>query len=137
MQLIAAIARREGTARQLAERFDRTTDELREFVKTHNSAIENFLNSNVDDESVVTPTQLDELWISNKFERLRRYETICDSLFKVCQDTPDAVALRELRSYLLAASNELGQLMHRGSGDAGTGDSLHVEIQGIDLDNLR
>lgn len=136
-QMIAAIARREGTARQLAERFGISTDELRAFVKKHNSEIENFLNSSGDQLDTITPTQLDELWISNKFERLRRLQDIADALYESALDDLDAVTLREFRAYTQLVANELGQLLHRGSGDAGTGDSLSVEISGIDMDSIR
>lgn len=142
MQLIAAIARREGTARQLAERFGYTTDELREFAKTHNSAIENFVNNKEDRLDTVTPTQLDELWISQKFERLTRLQSCAEIMFKEIkrerlEGSELATALREFRSYLMLAANELGQLLHRGSGDSGSGDTLSVEISGVDMDKMR
>jgi hypothetical protein len=137
MQLIAAIARREGTTRQLSERFGRTPDELRVFVKKHNNLIANFLNSNAAESTEPTPTELAQLWITQKFERLWRYQVICDQLYAEARTSSDPTVLRELRAYLTAAANELGQLLHRGSGDAGTGDSLNVEVQGVDMDTLR
>ncbi len=48
-----------------------------------------------------------------------------------------STAVRELRSYMQLAANELGQLLHRGAGDAGDGSYLSVDINGVNMENLR
>lgn len=141
--LINAIARREGTASQLAERFGYSVNYLVKFVNNNTDEIalraDHFAERPDDDvpSGTVTPTQLDELWITKKFERLLRYQNVCDRLYREAKTDNDPTILRELRSFMLAAANELGQLQHRGSGDAGTGDSLSVDIQGVDMEALR
>ena len=147
--LINAIALRQGTARELAKRFDATPEELREFVTNNLRAIEAAKRRLTDgaaaiaEVDTVTPVQLDELWITNKFERLKRLQAVAEetymSITQGAMVTPaeQAMAVREFRSYLMLAANELGQLLHRGSGDAGTGDSLSVDIVGVDMDSLR
>jgi hypothetical protein len=143
--LVNAIATREGNAKQIALWYGTTVDELRSFVEEHRGEIEQakleIEASSKDSESPneVTPTELGELWIGNKFARLQRYERIADKLYKEAMEHgigADSTVLRELRSYMVAAANELGQLLHRGSGETGT-DSLSVDIQGVDMENLR
>jgi hypothetical protein len=142
--LVNAIATREGNAKQLAQWYGTTVDKLRSFVEEHRGEIEQakleIEASSKDNESPneVTPTELGELWIGNKFARLQRYENIANKLYDdaMSMSVPDSTVLRELRSYMVAAANELGQLLHRGSGETGT-DSLSVDIQGIDMENLR
>ena len=51
--------------------------------------------------------------------------------------TEFATAVRELRAYMTAAASELGQLLNRGAGDSGQGEYLSVDIQGVDMENLR
>jgi hypothetical protein len=141
-QLIYAIATREGTARELAQQYDMSVDELRVFTDTHMDKIKCIAASITKDDAVVTPTQLDELWISKKFERLLRLQVIADITYKAIKDeilvgSELATAIREFRSYLMLAANELGQLLHRGSGDSGQNDTLSVDIQGVDMDSLR
>lgn len=86
-----------------------------------------------------TPKQLDDLWLTNKFERLKRIQFLADGMYESIVSGAyygDATLMREYRSYLMLAANELGQLLHRGAGDSG-GDTLSVDIQGIDMENLR
>lgn len=144
--LINAIAYREGTAKQIAQWFATTVTELRSFVSEYKEEIEQVrqvaLASEKEsedgiNEGTVTPTQLSDLWIANKFERLQRYQEVTDKLYKeFTQGSRDAAVMRELRFYLQAVANELGQLLHRGSGESGS-DSLSVDIQGVELDNLK
>lgn len=151
-ELVIAIASREGTARELAERFGYTTKELRAFVDENKKAILYARISLEDQEEeateedlaalergdVVTPAQLDELWISKKIARLTRYETIANKLYAdAMTSSPDSTVLRELRAYMNAAAQELGQLLHRGAGDSGTGDKLTVHMVGVDPDSFR
>lgn len=151
-ELVTAIASREGTARELAERFGYTTTELRAFVNENKKAIALARIAIEDQEEeateedlaalergeVVTPGQLDELWISKKIARLTRYEAIANRLYAHAMTSgPDSTVLRELRAYLVAAAQELGQLLHRGSGDSGTGDKLTVHMVGVDPDSFR
>lgn len=142
--LINALAGREGTAKQIASWYDfPSVQALKEWVEENKEEIQ-ATKDRIDNyeikqapSNVVTPTELEQLWITNKFARLARYETIANLLFdEARRDPTDSTVLRELRSYLVAAANELGQLLHRGSGESGT-DSLSVDIQGIDLENLK
>lgn len=140
--LIHAIATREGTAKEIAEWYGTKVSTLRKFVEANREEIEQVAEQaqalqEETDSSVVTPDQLDELWITQKAARLARYQKIADLLFEeMVQGGRDSTTLREFRSYLTTAANELGQLLHRGSGDAGT-DQLSVDIQGVDLEDLR
>lgn len=141
-----ALAYRLGTGKALSQRFGLSLDQLKEFVTENRSQIQRIADGEPEPEpekeEVVTPEQLDDLWITNKFQRLRRMQ-------KVAEETEDMIfaggmtpaelstAIREFRSYLMLAANELGQLLHRGSGEAGTGDSLHIDIQGVDMETMR
>lgn len=145
IRLINAIASREGTAKQLSKTYGYSLDELKDFVSVNIEAIElareALLTIDEEKEDEVTdeptPQQLDDLWITNKFERLYRYQKVCDAIARHKYWEQDNVALREYRSYLRAAAEELGQLLHRGSGDAGSGDTVSYEIDGIDLTRLQ
>jgi len=147
--LINAIASREGTAQQLAKWYDITTEELRQFLEDNREAVEMTKTAlDVAEEettytsSDVSPKELDELWITQKAARLARYEIICDYLFAqaisgLLAGADWSTALREFRSYAIAAANELGQLLHRGAGEGAGGDTMSVDIQGIDIDQMR
>lgn len=143
--LIEDIASREYTASQMSVRYGIPVPTLREFVALHTPAIEAARRrlEEPEDSATVTPTQLDDLWITNKFERLKRLEAVADSTYDsiingaAMNPAEQAIVIREFRSYLMLAANELGQLLHRGSGDAGTGDVLSVEIAGVDMETLR
>jgi hypothetical protein len=145
-QLIQEIATRAAPARVLAERYGAAVAELRAFTEAHREAIESAAEAakRAEETAEPTPGQLDGLWITNKYERLRRYQDVAagayDRLTFGTDDMPSAeyaTVLREFRSYLMLAANELGQLLHRGAGDSGDGDVLSVDIQGIDMDSLR
>lgn len=136
--LINAIAAREGTARELAEQWGLSVSELKAFFEENKDDVERARERYIESEE---QREVEELWISSKNERLRRYQSIANDLYKEIKDaklsgSEYATALREFRSYLAAVANELGQLLHRGAGDAGT-DSLTVDFQGVDLDNIR
>lgn len=144
-QLVHDIVTREGTAREIAEWYGATVDELREFTRVNMPEIQRLRESMDGEEggfTSPTPKELDDLWISKKPARLTRYEMIANSLYEQALSgklagTDYATVLRELRSYMVATANELGQLLHRGSGDNADGDVLAVDFQGIDLDNLK
>lgn len=138
--LIHDIANREGTASQLAKWYECTVDELRSFVDTHRVDIEIAAQSNVDIPGTdVTPEQLDDLWITNKFERLKRLQDVAELAYGAIQrgGYGDATLVREFRSYLMLAANELGQLLHRGSGDGGAGDVASFHVEGVNLESLK
>lgn len=141
--LINAIATREGTAQEISERYGRSLKFLTSFVERNKQAIEEardkYLASNTQSTSDTTPTPIDleTLWIADKTQRLKRMQAVAELLYDDCmRGGMDAAALREFRSYCASAANELGQLLHRGAGDSGT-DVLNVDIQGINLENLR
>ena len=144
-QLIRAIASREGNAKALSERYGYTTDQLRAFVAENRAEVAAMAEALAQQETVsdvVTPTQLDDLWITNKFQRLRRLQDLAEVQYRDAatgnlEGVELSTALREFRSYLALAANELGQLLHRGSGDGGSGDVLSVDFQGVDPDNLK
>lgn len=138
--LIYEIATRARTAKQLAGAYDTTVAELRAFVKEHAQDIAKVakdVEQQSEEDGEPTPNELSGLWVSNKGERLVRYQEVVDKLFEEFKEgSRDATVLRELRFYMQAVANELGQLLHRGSGESGS-DSLSVDIQGVSLDNLR
>lgn len=144
-RLLHAIASREGNARAISRRYGYTTDQLREFVAENRdeiAAMAEALASNETSSDEPTPTELDQLWITKKFERLLRLQKLAEIQYQDAatgdlEGVELSTALREFRSYLMLAANELGQLLHRGSGDSGTSDILSVEIEGVDLNNLK
>lgn len=142
-ELIVAIAGREGTAGELAERFNMSVAKLHVFTRSHLPEIELAAQgleepNNEPEMDVVTPAQLSDLWISNKSARLKRFEMIANKLFfAIMAGTLDAVILREFRFYSQGAANELGQLLHRGAGEQSDGDKLSVEFIGVDPESFR
>lgn len=142
--LIQTIASRALTATELAKRYKTTIEELSEFTSENREAITQVRQALEEQtpSTDATPMQLDDLWITKKFERLKRLQAVADSayesiMFDQLIGADYATVLREFRSYLMLAANELGQLLHRGSGDSGTGDTLSVDIQGIDMETLK
>jgi len=146
-ELISEIASREYTGSQLAVRWSVAVPTLREFVASNQEAIEAERRRLDTPESAlsetVSPTQLDDLWITNKFQRLRRLQAVADETYdtiingQAMNPAEQATVIREFRSYLMLAANELGQLLHRGSGDNATDATLSVEIAGVDMEQLR
>lgn len=141
-QLIQDIATRAGTTDELCEWWDCSKDELRAFVAENRMALEiarQASDENPEESAFLTPTQLDDLWITKKFERLHRMETIANHLYAamLAGSYGDAALLREFRSYLTLAANELGQLLHRGAGESSDGDTVTYRFEGIDLDSLK
>lgn len=145
-ELIHAIANKEGTARELAKRFDTTVTILKAFCVENAEALEaarrRIENPAPQRDDEVTPTQLDELWIGKKFERLYRLQKVAEEQYEaiITGDLLPAemsTAVREFRSYLMLAANELGQLLHRGAGESSDADTLMVDIQGVNMENLR
>lgn len=146
-RLIYAIALRVGTGRQLAGMFVLTLAELRAFVEEHKERItrtrERFMNPEPESAlSMIEPGQLSDLWITNKYERLKQIQYGAEKMKDYIEagglaPTEFATAVRELRAYMTAAASELGQLLNRGAGDSGDGSYLSVDIQGVDMENLR
>lgn len=174
LEIIHAVALREGTGRELAERFSMPVEALRAFVAEHEDSIrhiaeeaaweaenaaqeveaakaskgrtiaagfEEIDSENTFPDSDVDPITLDELWISKKSERLKRYQIIADRLFTACvvqggRGLSDATTLRELRSFMRYAAEELGQLLHRGSGDMPENSTVNYTLPGVDMENL-
>lgn len=159
LEIIHAVALREGTARELAERFSMPVAALRAFVTEHEDTIrhiaeeaeweaqeaarevaerEQMDSENAFPDDVVSPSDLAELWISKKTERLKRYQIIADRLFEIANHgSTDATVLRELRSFMRYAAEELGQLLHRGSGDMPEDSTVNYTLPGVDMEQLR
>lgn len=161
LQIIHAVAMREGTAKELSERFNMPVRALRAFVSEHEDSIRHIAEEaaweaekaaesaadeeemeNAFPESIVSPADLDVLWISKKTERLKRYQIIADQLFNSCtaldqRGLADATTLRELRSFMRYAAEELGQLLHRGSGDMPENSTVNYTLPGVDMENLQ
>ncbi len=145
--LINDIATRAGTIADLTKWYGLTKAELKTFLDQNKEAIEEARDTHEGKEEQLTnpepdPKQLDDLWITNKFERLKRYQEMADVLYADAINgslggADLATTVREFRSYAQLAANELGQLLHRGSGDAGTGDSLSIDFVGVDPETLR
>lgn len=144
-ELLWTIAHKKGTASQIAEWYSTTPGQLRMFVAANREALEAEASrpeNATDAPESLSPTQLADLWITNKFERLKRYQTLADALYDSASNgklsgADLATTVREFRSYLALAANELGQLLHRGSGDSGQDSVLSVEIAGVDMEALR
>lgn len=139
--LIIAIATKEGTAEELSIRYGYTIKELRSFVDDNieeiTKAREAWEREESTSDTTPDPNELEKLWIASKAARLKKMQNIADRLYRDCMVGGfDAATLREFRSYCQAAANELGQLLHRGSGEAGD-DTLNVDIQGVDFERLR
>lgn len=139
-----AIAAREGSAGQISKAYGVPVPVLRKLVDENKEELarlrQNLLASEReedDDPASVSVADLSSLWITDKTERIRRFQAITELLYKEAKKDPtDSTVLRELRSYMAAVANELGQLLHRGSGEAGS-DSLSVDIQGVNMDDMR
>lgn len=138
--LLNAIALRQGKTKELAERYSTTVTELKEFVELNReelTRIREEYEAREEDSGEPTPSELDNLWITKKTERLERYQEVVDKLYgEFIDGSRDAAVMRELRFYMQAVANELGQLLHRGSGEAGS-DSLSVDVMGVDINVLR
>jgi hypothetical protein len=152
LQIIHAVALREGTARELSARFGMPVDALRAFVAQHEGTIRQIAQEAEENpvetaqenapDDVVLPADLDALWITKKTERLRRYQAIAELLYlsATAMDSrglTDATTLRELRSFMRYAAEELGQLLHRGSGEQLEGSTVNYTLAGVDMDDLR
>jgi len=146
--LVQDIAGRVAPAGILAKRYGATVAELKGFVADNLTEIQQAQEALDNPETplidVVTPAQLADLWIANKFDRLVRLQRVADIAHdaivfsnKDMSSSEQATMIREFRSYMLQAANELGQLLHRGAGDTGETDRLSVDMQGVDMDSLR
>lgn len=146
-RLIYAIALRVGTGQQIADLFGITLAGLKLFVERHHDRLvavrEQFERpERAPTDTEPTPGQLSDLWITNKYERLKRMQDVAEEMEQTISNGGMSVselstAVRELRSYMMLAANELGQLLNRGAGDSGDGSYLSVNIQGVDMENLR
>lgn len=142
--LMNAIAARDGTASQISQWYGIPVPALRTFVEENKAELKELrqeieAEERTDDTSLadVSVSDLDNLWISKKVERLGRFQRIADLLFVEAQKDPtDSTVLRELRSYMAAAANELGQLLNRGAGDTST-NSMTIDINGVEMDKLQ
>jgi len=132
LELITAIASRQWTAKELSKIFNMSVPELKVFVEAHLDRIEE-AREVYDALEAEAPADIGELWIAQKLERLRRLQSVAEVLYEGAIRTYDATILRELRSYLALASNELGQLMHRGSGENADGAVANYLIDGVDV----
>ena len=141
--LLRAIAKREGNISQLCLQYGCSKIELREYAALNRETIEELAQPEPEPESItdsnaMTPTQLDELWITKKFERVKRLQTVADlSYILLLRDAGDSTLLREYRSYLMLVANELGQLLNRGAGDSADAGMVTYAIEGVDMEKLR
>lgn len=141
--LINALAFKERTITQLCTDYAASRDEIIAFGESNRDQIEKLRKQGREPKPEITsseptPTQLNELWITNKFERLKRLQAVAEKLYESIDTLgADAVTVREFRSYLLLVANELGQLLHRGAGDSAEADTLRVDITGVDMETLR
>ena len=140
-QLIASIATREGTAKQIAKWYGVTIAELRRWVAEHRDELEAYSEPSESEPERRTepdPQELSDLWITNKFERLKRLERVADAcLDEIENGGVDQALLRELRSYMALPANELGQLLHRGSGESSENALLEVDMVGVNMEDLK
>lgn len=133
-RLIRAIASRAGTAKELAREFGYSVAELRDFAALYHVQIAR----EKERQARYTTRERDEneeLWIKSKEARLAKYQDIVDDLIE--SQSYDAVTLREIRSYMRYAAEELGQLLNRGAGMDGDEHPINYTIEGVDMDNLK
>jgi hypothetical protein len=147
--LVNALATREGSATDIAKWYALTPTELTEFVAENRAELEDtrtrLLSTAVvpsESDATPTPTQLADLWLTNKFERLKRYQDVAELLYTDLaagglSGADLSTAAREFRSYCSLAANELGHLLHRGAGDSGDGDTLSIDLNGVDINSLK
>jgi transposase-like protein len=139
--LIADVATRAGTTNQLCKWYGVTVSELKAWVAAHRDELEAYSETPERQPQRTTepdPMELSDLWLTNKFERLKRLQIIADAIMEVI-DTGgvDQALVREYRSLLALAANELGQLLHRGSGEGTENTLLEVDMVGIDMESLK
>lgn len=145
--LCVEIASRAYTAVELSARWGIALPGLKAFVEAHRPRLE-AIREKLDKgeppelDETVTPAQLDALWITKKAERLKRYQALAERLYEEAMHGGLSGAdlstnVREFRSYLALTSNELGQLMHRGSGEASDDTTVSYSITGVDMDTMR
>ncbi len=142
IELIKDIANRAGTVAELCVWYGMSRRQLEAFLDANREAIEEEASGGVEEPAETstepTPTQLEDLWITNKFERLKRLQDIADMAIDYMRtEGADQAMMREARSMMMLASNELGQLLHRGSGDSAGTDTLNVVFDGIDTEVLK
>ncbi len=143
--LITAIASKIGKPSQIASMYGMEVAALREFATENVERIREMherLNAPEEPEEDVSPAALDALWITQKTERLKRLQAVAEEaevmIFSGGLSAAElSTAVREFRSYLSLAAQELGQLLNRGAGDGASGDTLSVEIAGVDMESLR
>lgn len=135
-ELVVAIASRRWTAQELSRIFNRSVAELKEFVERNLERIEEAREVYEALESDAT-ADIGDLWMSAKLERLRRAQNVAEVLYEGAIRTFDPVILREFRSYLAYAANELGQMMHRNSGENADGAVANYLIDGVDVSDLQ
>jgi hypothetical protein len=116
LALVNDIATRAGTASEIAKWYDMSRRDLEAFVEVHYPEIVAASNRaaartpEAETAGTVTPRQLSELWISDKFERLLRYQELAEILYKDCSTgaltgAELATSLREYRSYCTVVAN--------------------------------
>jgi hypothetical protein len=153
LELLKQALVRQERASAISAQFEVPVSELRVFVEGNRAELtklrEEASKSDTADDGEPTPTELDQLWLSRKFERLMRYQEVADMLYDDMTGNRRGIksyplggsdlstAAREFRSYCQLAANELGQLMHRGAGDVAEGDTMSIDIGGIDINTLR
>ncbi len=110
----------------------RFVDENREDIEAAHEAIQAAREQMAEEGDDAAPF----LWITDKNKRLLIYQTMVEALYVAGRITFDATVLRELRSYMYYAAQELGQLQHRGSA-TGDGQTVTYTIEGVDMEQLR
>lgn len=143
LAMIRAIAMREGTRKQLCMRFLVSENYMRVFTEEHIEDIREYAaNPPQEHADEPSPAELADLWITNKTERLQRLQQVAEIAYADIttgglSGAELATQTREFRSYLMLAANELGQLLNRGAGESGEGTFLSVEMNGVDMSDLK
>lgn len=140
-ELIAAIASKDYTADELSKMFEMTRRQLERFVDENREELEEARDAIERAREELEEGEDDEraaplLWIRDQTKRLRIYQTMVERLYVGARLTFDSTILRELRSYMYYAAQELGQLQHRGS-SGGDDTSVTYDLVGVDLERLR
>ena len=155
--LVVAIASRAYNASELMQTFGLTKRALLAFRDAHIGEIEKARllldeqaeRDRLDEELAhrdislgpllkeLSTKELTDLWSTRKSQRILRYQMVIDMLFLIRPNEWDSTVIREIRSYLGAIAEELGQIPNRGSATDGEDTKATYEIVGVHPDELR
>jgi hypothetical protein len=157
--LIRDIAKRALTVKQLAIRYKLDPTDVRDFAQEHLEEIKEenqrqlaeeerkllsqlnritrlaALENLTDTEEEEDRKTISSLWVSSKYERLKRYQFVLEHM--LLNFSLDPVLIREIRSYLNDVAEELGQLPNRGTASDNEESVVKYTLEGVNLEDLQ